>query len=260
MNLIIENNIDFSHLMCLGDTHGVENTSILTPQLLMKFGLDNDEENKAVIHVGDLGVGFKDNPIAEKLELDHLNKRLKKYKVILYVIRGNHDNPEMWTTEYQEENDFNFTNIVLVPDHTKLVLEVNGGTKTIYCNGGAYSVDRTFRSPGKSYWFDEPFVCPNGKGLAEIGDDINIVVTHTRPLGQHPVCKKAIEYWLLKDMTLDQCITEEGLHMKRLCDSIKGDNPKGVHFLCGHYHMSHTGFDGSHKHQILDINELVEIR
>lgn len=260
MNLIIENNIKFDYILGLGDTHGVDKTKILCPTLLMKFGLDNDKEKKAVLHCGDFGVGFCDNPVAEKLELDHLNNRLKKYNTYLYTIRGNHDAPSYFDPKFQEEHNLNFSNIVLVPDHTKLVLEVNGEVKTIYCNGGAYSIDRKVRTPGKSYWFDEPFVCPDGAGLAEIGDDIDIVVTHSRPLGQHPVCKKAIEHWLLEDMTLDECITEEGLLIKRLCDSIKEDNPDGVHFICGHFHQSHTSYSGNHKHQILDINELIEIR
>ena len=259
MNLIVENNIKFGVLLAIGDTHG-ENLQI-APHLLMKYGLDSDEETKAILHVGDGGIGFT-TVTGQMVELNHLNDRLKKYNTYLYVIRGNHDDPKYFNNqEFKTENGIDdLSNIVLIPDHTKLVLDINGEVKTIYCNGGAVSIDRILRTPGKSYWWDEEFKCPLGPGLAEIGGDIDIVLCHTRPAGQYPFEKTNVQRWLLKDMSLSVDIDREELAMKRLCDSIKEDNPDGVHFICGHFHFSHTGYDGPHKHQILDIDELIEIR
>ena len=258
VNSIIENNINFDHIMVLGDTHGSNMT--IFPTLMAKFGFDKGNQKIALLHVGDVGVGFTTDH-GQMLELQHLNERLKKGGITLFCIRGNHDNPEWFNNqEFKTDNGVDgLTNIVLIPDHTKLVLEVNGEIKTIYCNGGAYSVDRTLRTPGKSYWYDEHFKVPTTEELSKIGDGIDIVLTHTRPIGVWPIDKTNIEYWLLKDMALDRDIEEEGFHMKRLIDSIKEDNPECLH-LYGHFHKSNVEYHNGWKHQCLDINELIEIR
>jgi hypothetical protein len=264
MNLVIENKIRFEHLMLLGDTHG--NNMQIAPQLLMKYGLNN-KDPKAIVHVGDFGVGFS----TYKGDLDKLyilNDRLKKYNTFLYVIRGNHDNPEWFNNpEYMETiiNDEVIENVILLPDHTLLMLELEGREEPIkiYCNGGAYSIDRILRTQGKSYWSDESFKQLSGDQLAEIPVDLDIIVTHTRPIGIWPIDKSNIQHWLLKDMALDRDIEEEGTYVRRMFDSIKENQDSFLHFY-GHFHKSNKEsfeFDGkSYVHQCLDIDELVEVK
>tara|TARA_B110000914_G_C15393246_1_gene413535 strand:- start:29 stop:841 length:813 start_codon:yes stop_codon:yes gene_type:complete len=265
MNLVIENKIKFEHLMVLGDTHG--NNMQIAPQLLTKYGLDNAENPKAILHLGDFGIGFSTYK-GDLEKLRNLNNRLKNYNTFLYVIRGNHDNPEWFNdTEHIETMLGNemIENVILLPDHTLLSLEVEGREEPvkIYCNGGAYSIDRIKRTPGKSYWSDEAFKCLSAEKLAEIPNDLDIIITHTRPHGVWPVDKSNIQYWLLEDLSLYRDIEEEAAWMKQMFDSIKEDNDSFLHFY-GHFHNSNKEsyeFDGKrYIHQCLDIDELVEVR
>ena len=265
MDEVIKNDITFGHLMMLGDTHG--NTLQIAPQLLMRYDLNNTEKSKAIVHVGDFGLGF--SSIDGDMKALHIaNARLKKYNTFLYIIRGNHDDPKWFNNhEYMEntKKDGEIENIILVPDHTILALTIEGREKPvkIYCNGGAYSIDRTLRTEGKSYWADEPFKCLSKSQLDEIPNDLDIIVTHTRPNGVWPTDKSGIEHWLLKDMGLYRDIEEEGSWMKDMFDSIKEKQDSFLHFY-GHFHESHKEhFEYDNKrftHQCLDIDELVEVR
>jgi len=264
MNLVVENKIRFEHLMVLGDTHG--NNMKIAPHILMKYNLNNDKP-KAIIQVGDFGIGFSTKK-GDSTSLHRLNSRLKKYNTFLYVIRGNHDDPEWFNNPgYMETiiNDDVIENVVLLPDHTLLTLELDGREEPvkIYCNGGAYSIDRILRTEGKSYWHDEPFKCLSKSQLDEIPNDLDIIVTHTRPNGVWPTDKSGIEHWLLKDMGLYRDIEEEGSWMESMFDSIKEENNSFLHFY-GHFHESHKEhFEYDNKrftHQCLGIEELVEVR
>ena len=260
MNLIIENK-QYDSLWFLGDTHG-ENMAI-APHLLR--GKADREEKKAIVHVGDFGVGFCPTLDGEFDQLETLDVRLRSYNITLFVVRGNHDNPYFWNTKetlIQDcMNDNMIENIIFVPDHTLLTIELKDRKEPvkIYCNGGAVSVDRINRTANRSYWWDEHFSIPSAKELAEIPNDLDVVVTHTRPTGVWPIDKNNIQYWLLRDMSLDRDLEVEGMNMKTMFDSIKEDNKKFIHYY-GHFHKSNTEFIGDVKHQALDIKELVEFR
>lgn len=257
MNTYVENNVNFNILMSLGDTHG-DNMKI-APTLLQKYHLDNNKETKGILHVGDFGMGFtKLN--GGKTYLKLLNERLKKYNTYLYVIRGNHDDPQYFNDDvFKEENGINdFSNIKLLKDHTLLSLKINGKFKKIYCIGGAYSIDRIQRTVGKSYWLDEKFVLPSLDERNKIGE-VDVVITHTRPTGIWPIEKSAISHWIMKDSQLYYDLDWEADDMKTLFNTLKSNNKSFKHFY-GHFHSSKVEYDGEFKHQCLNIDELVEVR
>lgn len=251
--------------MVLGDTHG--NNMQIAPHLLMKYHIDKCESAKAILHVGDFGIGFSSYE-GDLANLYILNDRLKKYNTFLYVIRGNHDNPEWFNNpEYMEtiRNNEMIENVIFVPDHTVLTLNTTDRKEPVkvYCNGGAISIDRTKRIHGKSYWMDEKFKCLTKEQLDEIPNDLDIIITHTRPEGVWPVDKNNIEYWLLRDMGLERDLEIEGDYMKRMFDAIREKQNSYVHFY-GHFHTSHEEtFETENKryvHRCLDIDELWEVR
>ena len=257
MNEYKENNITFDILMVLGDTHG-ENMKI-APMILQKYHLANDKETKCILHVGDFGMGFISLK-GEILQLVRLNERLKKYNTYLYVIRGNHDDPQYFNDDvFKEENGINgFSNIKLLNDHTLLSLDINGESKKVYCIGGAYSVDRSQRTIGKSYWLDEKFVLPSLDERNKIGD-VDVVITHTRPTGIWPVEKSSISHWIMKDNQLYYDLDWESNDMKILFDSLKSNNTSFKHYY-GHFHNSNVEYFGEYKHECLNIDQLVEIK
>ena len=265
MNLYIENNIQFDHLMFLGDTHG--NNQQIAPHLLGATHIPKDEP-KAIIHVGDFGVGFCKTFEGEIQKLYILNNRLKKYNVTLYVVRGNHDDPAFFNKPYAMNtmvDDEIIENIVFLPDHTLLTLELKGKDQPIkiYCNGGAISIDRTHRTTGRSYWLNEKFNLPTLEQLDEIPNDIDVIVTHTRPLGVMPIGKEPIKHWFLEDSQLEVDLNNETQDMWIMFDSIREKNKlsgKEISHFYGHFHMHLTGKTNHMKHIGLDIDELYEYR
>ncbi len=89
----------------------------IAPTLLQKYHLDNDKEVKCILHVGDFGMGFTTLK-GGITQLKRLNDRLKKYNTYLYVIRGNHDDPQYYNDEvFKEETGINgFSNVKLLKD------------------------------------------------------------------------------------------------------------------------------------------------
>jgi UDP-2,3-diacylglucosamine pyrophosphatase LpxH len=152
-------------IIFIGDIHG--DFQGLAAQLLYR-----EIQNAKLIQVGDFGVGFK--PVDyERTELEVLNRVLTERNNMLYVLRGNHDDPSYFT------NNFALSNISLVSDYT--ILHLDG--KKILCVGGAVSVDRTSRTDGKNYWPEERFTFDEAK-LSHALDNLkslDTIVTHNAP-------------------------------------------------------------------------------
>ena len=255
MNQIIENDKVFDYLFVVGDTHG--NNLQLAYHLLPKVP---KESKKAILHVGDFGMGFSSH-VGELDNMEHLDRKLAKNNVWLYVIRGNHDNPAYFDSNNLKCQDLSgLSNITLIPDHTLLTLDFIGAIqKNIYCLGGAVSVDRTNRTPSKSYWWNEMVPDLPQQELDKIPKGIDIVLTHTRPQGVFPIDKKGIEYWLLRDMGLDYDLGVELGRITKVFDTINKKNTCYTHYY-GHFHMSNVEHFGDIKHQLLNIDELIEVK
>tara|TARA_R110000803_G_scaffold206817_1_gene274328 strand:- start:1325 stop:2071 length:747 start_codon:yes stop_codon:yes gene_type:complete len=245
----IDDKTKYDTLYTIGDTHG-ENLSI-APMLL-----GNDSElRKCVLHCGDFGIGFS-SYVGDREMMRKLNRRMIKYNITLYAIRGNHDNPVYFN---DEKSHFGLSNVILVPDHTILNLIVEGKDKVVYLNGGAVSVDRVNRTPSKSYWWNEAVNRLSEHDLAGIPDNLDIVITHTRPKGVFPISKDNIKFWMEKDMSLERDLDIELDIISDIFDNINSKNPEYQHFY-GHFHTSNLDIIGDVKHKLLNIKEICEVR
>jgi UDP-2,3-diacylglucosamine pyrophosphatase LpxH len=137
-------------LIFIGDVHGEFHE--LTHKLA-----NHNIRNSTFIQVGDFGVGFmsKENEIHL---LGKLNDRLKADRNVMYVIRGNHDDPAYF------DGKLVYSNLIFLEDYSVLEIE----EKTILLIGGAISVDRTSRTLNKTYWADEGFVLDQKKLRSKI--------------------------------------------------------------------------------------------
>lgn len=152
-------------IIFLGDTHGSMKNFFYNCKIYKL-------ENKVVFHVGDFGAGFQKN-CKEWLQL--INDELAEKNIIMYVIRGNHDDPIFFNGDYIN------TNLKLMPDYTTVTV----GDRRFLLVGGAISVDRIIRrtehlSQGYiTWWEDEEFVL-NKRKLAQY-KGITDVITHSAP-------------------------------------------------------------------------------
>jgi hypothetical protein len=126
-------------------------------------------------------------------------------------------------------------------------------------NGGAISIDRCQRIPGRSYWWNENVTALSAKDLALIPDNLDIVITHTRPQGVFPINKNGIEHWLLKDMALDGDLDIELGVISDIFEAINAKNSEYRHYY-GHFHDSYTECIDGRWHSLLNICELREVR
>ena len=195
------------------------------------------------IQCGDFGLGFE-SPHIEKHYLEKLNEDLKKKNSKLYAIRGNHDDPKLFTPEHS----YKFSNIEFLPDYTSLEL---CGHKILFV-GGAISVDRIYRVEGKSYWKDEPFVLL--EDFQSKISDHDIVVTHSAPVDFYPNGLKAIRAYLIEDHTLENDLILERNKLNELYYHLI---PSVKYWFYGHFHGSHQEYhnSGQTKAILLNIDE-----
>ena len=242
-------------LYFMGDTHG-------NHKQIIYYIKSRKITNAVIFHVGDFGIGFKTYE-RDVEDLISLNELLKDKGVMMYVIRGNHDNKIFFNGEYV------YDNLKLVEDYT--VVEVNN--KKVLMVGGALSIDRTSRQIAnldnieigreeRYYWPTEVFVL-NEEKLAEI-KDIDIVVTHTSPsfayptnIGGYPPI--VMEYSTVDKTLLTELDAEREL-VSKFWELVKVNNKPNFYYY-GHFHSSNeenimNGYDFTTKFTCLGIAEL----
>ncbi len=187
--------------------------------------------DSSLIQVGDFRLGFG-NRNEEELALKTLNKTLKAGNNLLYVIRGNHDDPSYFE-KWQK-----IGNIRLVPDYS--ILELEG--YTLFLTGGSVSVDRLQRREGKGYWKDEMFRYEKSKlefALSQV-QKIDIVVTHSAPGEFWPYeTSELVKSYAKRDTSLIADLTKDReMHSELLEYFTSKFSPS--HWYYGHFHAAMT--------------------
>ncbi len=232
-----------SEINFLGDTHGKMNTFFFQCK---QYKLTD----KVIFHVGDFGAGFRENT---KEWLQSINDDLAERNIIMYVIRGNHDEPIFYNGDYIN------TNLKLMPDYSTVTVDY----RRFLLVGGAISIDRHLRrtehrSAGYiTWWEDEVFVL-NRRKLAQY-KGITDVITHTAPniappFGPFPV----FIYNNMRDgdITLVDDLLNERNALTEMYNILKKKN-NIFNWYYGHFHQSvKYRVDGT-KFNLLDINELI---
>ncbi len=192
--------------------------------------------NSQLVQVGDFGLGFG-NKNEEELKLKTLNKTLKAGNNLLYVIRGNHDDPAYFQ-KWQK-----IGNIRLLPDYT--VLELGG--YSVFLAGGAISIDRTTRSEGKNYWKEEEFVFDSRKLEPVIREikNINIIVTHSAPSEFWPFdFDLNVHGYMMRDKQLKSDLDKDRAAHTSLLKQVSSKFVP-THWYYGHFHASnHSEYSG----------------
>lgn len=157
-----------------GDTHGdYDDFSVR----IEKCGIG---EGDTVIVCGDFGFVWGTPQHNRYLE------KLTAYPFNIVFVDGNHENFDM--LEEYEETEWNGGKVHKVAVNIYHLMrgqyfEIEG--KTFYSFGGAYSIDKSMRSPGRSWW---PQELPDNeeyntgmKNLEKHGYKVDYVLTHTIP-------------------------------------------------------------------------------
>jgi DNA repair exonuclease SbcCD nuclease subunit len=205
-----------------------------------------------------------------KKVLYKLNRILSARNSYLYIIRGNHDYPFLFLNNKAKLNTYfermnysrscientksdikyirSLSNIILVQDYS--ILEWRD--KTIFCLGGATSIDRDKREYGRNWWPFESFE-PNDKWLDYINDhfDIDMIATHTAPHIVPPTHEVTIaNRYIAND------IMEERIYLTSVYDKFK---PTVKNWFFGHFHKHKLITHESTKFWNMDNKKLINV-
>jgi len=239
----------------IGDVHGNWNS-------MYRLIEHKNIKNALLIQLGDFGVGFISKH-QDRKNLEFLNEKLAKRNIIMYAIRGNHDDPSMF------KGDYVFSNLKLVDDYT--VIEAPNGDK-IAMFGGALSIDRKpriaemteyskYNLDRETYWYDENFVL--NEELAKKITGCKYVITHTSPDFCWPDNKNGfgplVEHFImLGDKKLKEELPHERAQLTKLYNILKENNPIEKWFY-GHFHRTELTVHNGIEFHLLDINEIKEV-
>lgn len=221
--------INSAHVYLVGDIHGRSHNLAET--------LDNLEPG-ALIILGDVGFGFS-LEIDERLQNDFCQWEEKGWSI--YLIRGNHDNPEYWKNVQR--------GCTMLPENR--VITING--KRFFISGGGISLDRWQRVPNKSYWFDEYIYVPPYV-LQEV-KDIYGILSHVGPVPPKVAANPSfLEYCKSFDAGLEADLEDERIQITRLI----GLKPKVWYY--GHFHVNESFEHNGITCHALGIATVTEIK
>lgn len=234
--------------VAIGDTHGAL-------QSLYKYIESNccDCKGHDLFLLGDSQVGF--NPENEKLHVwPRLNSLLINVNSILYIVRGNHDNPEWFDGKH------NFSNIIFLEDYSIVKsYDFLGEPIKILVLGGGISINRTSSQliPGKSWFKDEGFKL--NKSFLDSVRDIDIVVSHNCPdFCQPRGLNMMIESWTQADPTICHDITTERAEITSAYNIIRKHNNLRRWYY-GHMHQSLQYYHDDVEFTCVNILDFKEI-
>lgn len=203
-----------------GDTHGTFNR-------FSKKNMDVlDIQFKAgdyIIICGDCGLVWD---IYSYKTIRWWNNWFKEKGVTLLFIDGNHENHDML-------NDMDVINkfdgkVHKINSHIYHLMRgevYNIEGKTIFCMGGAKSVDREYRVNGKTWWSDElPSQQEYNNAYENIykTNHIDYIITHTAPSSLVPLLIDSLDTNIPNELTI-------------ILDDIY-NNVKFSKWYCGHFH------------------------
>lgn len=145
----------------LGDTHGDLYFAAQAAEMARDY-------NAEIIQVGDWGFLWPGGS-----SLDALSKILVDHNVTMRFIDGNHD----WHPELKRRTPGR-SETEIAP---KVIYQPRGSTDNGFLFlGGAPSIDRHMRTPGKSWWPEET-ITPEDMDAALSHENIDVIVTHDAP-------------------------------------------------------------------------------
>lgn len=208
-----------------GDTHG---NFTRVRNLCRVFETKKED---ILIILGDAGINYYGADRDKKVK-----KMLENLPITIFSIHGNHEmRPE--TIPTYKEVEWNGGIVYQEEKYPHLLFAKDGeiydfeGIKTIAI-GGAYSVDKEYRlQNGWGWWADEQpgeeIKARVEKALADNGNRIDVVLSHTTPLKYEPV-EMFLSY-------VDQSKVDKSTEI--WLDKIE-DTIDYMKWYCGHYHTN----------------------
>ena len=228
-------------LFVCGDVHG--EWKKLVWLALNKYKITGAD----IVVLGDFGVGF-DKTLDNFYK--HVHQKLEDADLILYTLRGNHDDPE-----YFKLDKYSYPRLKFLEDGK--IYEFNGGRKTLIM-GGANSTDITWRLQANQKFaaagLDKRVWWPGEDitriPLKELPVKVDIILSHEAPLIFEPVATRFDE---TPPEQYDKILAGRK-YLDEVLQSVKCD-----YWYYGHYHNHYSGQYSQTMYRGLDILEFFEV-
>ena len=183
--------------------------------------------------------------------LVELSAIAEEHEVVMYLMRGNHDNPSYWQDRQLAE--------VLETDFLKLLKEVDQieyRDLKLATVSGAVSVDRTCLRYDKGHCWPKEEMIPQDsiQQLKKLGS-CDILLTHTGIIDGMSVKNDFIDSYASTDENLIEDIKEE----RKLVQKLQIASGCKKHYF-GHFHQSWTGEQFGVDVRSLDICEMTQLQ
>lgn len=190
----------------------------------------NNIRDSHIIILGDCEVGFyKEKPAKF---YNYFSKHLRLRNNTIYLVRGNHDNPEHWRNSDIENGkrslEEKWPNIIHLRDNT--LVSINN--KLYFVWGGAVSIDRAILKESTSWFREERTILNTGKLLLLNDTEIFGVLAHTGPRPDNLDDKQFKRRCSFDKRLIDDIMEEQA----NVCQIINMLNP--AVWFNGHYHTS----------------------
>ncbi|AER47997.1 hypothetical protein SEA_HOKKEND_146 [Mycobacterium phage HokkenD] len=228
---------DPKRIAVVGDLHG---NHVWAPRIVEHVASNGCD---VIVQVGDYGL-WTDGP-GLKLFQRRLHEALVKHDVTLYWLDGNHEDfnnihSRLKGREAQPLYKA-FPRIVHLPRGFRW----EWWGKTWMALGGAASVDRLARTPGKSWWPGE-LLSDEDVEFASRPGGVDVIVSHDCPYGVD-IPKIGIGTPNADSDWPYVTLVESGEHRRRVRDVVEATRPTLI--VHGHYHLRYQAFyqygDGS---------------
>ena len=227
-----------SGIVFCGDIHGE------LRKLVWNLVYNKKIVNSNIICLGDFGVGFS-KPRQMDLLYKKVESRLEKSNNTIYVIRGNHDDPDYF------DGTHDYPRLKFVKDYE--ILEVSG--IKILPIGGASSTDKDWRqkfndrmerigSSKRSWW---PGERPTQIPIKQLPNKVDVIISHEAPLSFEPV--------VVRESGLSEEIYNNIIEDRHYLDNVLQE-VVSKYWFHGHYHKSTSGSYGDLLYKGLNIEEL----
>ncbi len=229
-------------MIVVGDVHGDLRSVVATIQRLGITGQN-------LIQVGDVGLGFmsKLRDISNLMVIDEI---MQETRNMLYMIRGNHDNPEFWDIDWTTV--YGIKNVVLVKDYSVIEIE----NKQVFFLGGGISIDRLARTEGVNYWKDEVVVLDEEK--IKLCENADTIITHIAPTICYPSSlNNMVEGYIYNEAKLGRDLKTELEEERKIMDTIQ-DSTSASEWYYGHYHRNNVEIIGDIKYVCVDILQMYD--
>lgn len=211
-----------------------------TPIRRKKATKEQRFDNSLIFVCGDSELDFYDGTRREEL-FNMFNEMLAQNNTTILFIRGNKDNPLVFSEQY-----INLSNIKTIPDYSVVLTREHN----ILCVGGGISLDRLWAQEQEKhlkqfgtttktmYWKDEAPIWDAEK-LQEIIDsniEIHGVCSHVAPLCVNCENDKDVKHWIETDPTLEGDINKERQSMQDIYEFLTRNKQPLIWWVFGHYH------------------------